>query len=45
MHGNEILLNLDNHENLRNSEVVGGLTALARRDKEKEFDWNNHPIT
>ena len=45
MSGNEILLNLDNHENLRNAELVGGLTALARKDRKKEFDWNQHPIT
>ena len=45
MGGNEILLNLDNHENLRDSELVAGLLALARKDKKKEHDWNNHPIT
>jgi len=31
MHGNEILLNLENHENLANSELVGGLLELANR--------------
>lgn len=45
MSGNEILLNLDNCENLRNSELVSGLIELAKRDKNKEHDWNNHPIT
>lgn len=43
MSGNEILLNLDNCENLRNSELIGGLLELAKRDKNKEHDWNNHP--
>jgi hypothetical protein len=45
MSGNEIILNLDNHENLANSELVSGLLELARRDKEKKFDWNAHPVT
>ena len=42
--GNEILLNLDNCENLRNGELVSGLIELARRDKNQEFDWNTHAI-
>jgi hypothetical protein len=33
MHGNEIILNLDNVENLRNSELIGGLLELVKRDK------------
>lgn len=45
MSGNEILLNLDNVENLRDSELVSGLLELARRDKNHEHDWNNHKIT
>lgn len=45
MSGNEILLNLDNCENLRNTELVGGLIALSNKDRNREFDWNNHPIT
>ena len=45
MTSNEILLNLDNSDNLRNSELVGGLIELANRDKNKEHDWNSHPIT
>jgi len=45
MQGNEIILNLDNHENLANSELVSGLMELGRRDKEKKFDWNAHPVT
>jgi hypothetical protein len=30
--GNEILLNLDNCDNLRNGELVSALIELARRD-------------
>ena len=43
--GNEILLNLDNCDNLRNGELVGGLVELSRRDADGEFDWNTHAIT
>ncbi len=32
MGGNEILLNLDNCENLRNGELVSGLFELGKRD-------------
>jgi hypothetical protein len=42
--GNEILLNLDNCDYLRNGELISGLIELARRDKNQEHDWNNHPI-
>lgn len=45
MEGNEILLNLDNAENLRHGELVGGLCELANRDSKQEFDWNIHPVT
>ena len=45
MTSNEILLNLENHENFAHSELVGGLIELANRDKQQEFDWNEHPIT
>lgn len=45
MSGNEILLNLDNCENMMNSELVGGLLELAKRDKNGEFDWNSHAIS
>jgi hypothetical protein len=43
--GNEILLNLDNSDNLRNGELVGGLVELSRRDADGQFDWNSHAIT
>lgn len=33
MSGNEIILNLDNHENLTHGELVGGLLELGKRDK------------
>jgi hypothetical protein len=42
--GNEVLLNLDNCDNLRNGELVSGLIELGYRDKEQEFDWNTHAI-
>jgi hypothetical protein len=42
--GNEILLNLDNCDNLRNGELISGLIELGRRDANQEFDWNNHAI-
>lgn len=38
--GNEILLNLDNCDNLRNGELISGLIELGKRDKAHEFDWN-----
>lgn len=43
--GNEVLLNLDNCDNLRNGELVGGLIELGRRDSAGEFDWNAHAIS
>jgi hypothetical protein len=33
MSGNEIILNLENHENFATTELIGGLLALAKRDK------------
>jgi hypothetical protein len=42
--GNEVLLNLDNCDNLRNGELISGLVELGRRDSKNEFDWNNHAI-
>lgn len=45
MGGNEIILNLDNHDNLSNSELVGGMIELGKRDTNQEHDWNNHPVT
>lgn len=45
MTSNEILLNLDHHEHFSHSELVGGLIELTNRDKNQEFDWNEHPTT
>ena len=45
MTSNEIILNLDNHENFANSELVGGLLELGKRDRLKEHDWNLHPVS
>ena len=42
--GNEILLNLDNCDNLRNGELISALIELGKRDNKKEHDWNSHPI-
>jgi hypothetical protein len=44
--GNEVLLNLENHRNLTNSELVGGMIDLAKRARTlQSVDWNAHPIT
>ncbi len=45
MTGNEIILNLDNAENLRNGELISGLYELGKRDAEGKYDWNSHPVT
>jgi hypothetical protein len=42
--GNEILINLDNCDNLRNGELISGMIELGRRDRAQEHDWNNHAI-
>jgi hypothetical protein len=42
--GNEVLVNLDNCDNLRNGELVSGLIELGLRDLDQQFDWNNHAI-
>lgn len=43
MSGNEILLNMQNYEFFRMSEMIGSLTALYQKDKSDEHDWNDHP--
>lgn len=45
MSGNEIILNLENHENFATSELIGGLIELGNRDRNYAYNWNNHPIT
>lgn len=45
MTSNEILLNLDNNSSMTDSELIGGLLELAKRDREQRHDWNEHPIT
>ena len=45
MGGNEILLNLENYENLANSELINGLLQLGKRDSKKVHNWNTHSIT
>jgi len=45
MTSNEIILNLENHENFATSELIGGLLELSNRDREFKYNWNNHPVT
>lgn len=45
MSGNEIILNLENHEHFTTGELIGGLIELGKRDRQYKFNWNNHPIT
>lgn len=45
MEGNEIILNLDNVESLRNGELISGLFELGKRDADNKFDWNVHPTS
>ena len=43
--GNEILINLDNCDNLRNGELISALIELGRRDGGQQVcDWNQHAI-
>ena len=44
MTGNEILLNLDNHEHFSITELLGGLYELGKRETPKRIDWMTHPI-
>jgi hypothetical protein len=45
MSGNEVILNLENHEHFSTSELIGGLLALSQHDRLYRFNWNNHPTT
>lgn len=45
MTGNEILLNLENHEHFAITELLGGLHELSCRTPPKRVDWMTHPIT
>lgn len=42
MSGNEILLNLENSREMRDSELVSALLELGKRDKKNEHDWMVH---
>lgn len=43
--GSEILLNLENHVNFTDSELVGGMFEFAKRVKDiTEIEWSEHPI-
>jgi hypothetical protein len=45
MSSNEILLNIENHENFSRSELIGALIELSKRDKKHEHNWLEHPWT
>ena len=45
MSGNEILINLNNVDNLTQTEMMGGLLELTKRDREQKYNWNYNPIT
>lgn len=45
MSGNEILLNLENSEFLRNGELVNALHELSKRRNQDQHDWEVHPYT
>jgi hypothetical protein len=44
MTGNEILLNLENHQHFAITELLGGLYELGKRQPPKRIDWMIHPI-
>lgn len=44
MTGNEILLNLENHEHFAVTELLGALHELSTRTTPKRIDWMMHPI-
>jgi hypothetical protein len=45
MSGNEILLNLENSQYLRNGELINALLELGKRPGQEKFDWEVHPYT
>jgi hypothetical protein len=46
MSSNEILVNLNNHEHLPDSELVGGMIELTSRARTApDVDWNEHHIS
>ena len=45
MSGNEILLNLENVEYLRLSELINSLIELGKRKGQETHDWELHPYT
>ena len=42
MGGNEILLNLENANEMRDSELISALLELGKRDKNNDHDWTVH---
>ena len=45
MTGNEILLNLENHNYLAITELLGALHELSKKTPPKHVDWMSHPTT
>ena len=44
MSGNEIILNLENHDNFTTSELIGGLIELGKRDKNYKFNFSKYGL-
>lgn len=44
MTGNEILLNMENHEHFVITELLGSLHELGQRKTPNKVDWMTHPI-
>lgn len=45
MSGNEILLNMENAQYLRTSELINSLIELGKRKNQENHDWEVHPYT
>lgn len=45
MTGNEILLNLENHQYFVITELLGALHELSKKTPPKHVDWMSHPTT
>ena len=45
MTGNELVLNLENAEFLRDGELVNSLIELSKRKNQDQHDWEVHPYT
>ena len=45
MSGNEILLNMENAQYFRDSELINSLIELGKRKGQEDHDWEIHPYT